>query len=97
MRDRRSEKRFRFGQLTSGALRLFLDVIAHRNGDDEWIAISREPATIGETLTLELVEDEMQNRINLCVVESRPVIFEGDMRHRIRLHTVLYDQQIRRS
>jgi hypothetical protein len=82
-------------------MRVLRDVIAHRNGDD-WIAISREPATAGETLVLHVDQGDERHRITVCVVESRPVIVEGDMRHWIRLQAdhlprVLFEQQVRRG
>src|SRR3954468_21682602 len=46
----------------------------------------------GETLVLDLVEyeaveGEVHRRLPVCVVESRPLIVDGDMRHRIRMHS----------
>jgi hypothetical protein len=74
---------------------------------DEWIGISRQPAVTGETLVLDVVqfdavEGEIHRRVPVCVVESRPVIVEGDMRHRIRLHggitgSVRFEQELRRG
>ena len=94
-------------QPTYGALRVLRDVLVYRNGDEEWIALSREPAVTGETLMLDLVivdinETRLWDRFTVNVIESRPVIADGDMRHRIRLHcgddpVVLFEQQIRRG
>ena len=68
---------------------MFLDVIVHPNGEDEWSAIGREAAVTGETLMLDVVENtaatELCERVPVCVIDSRPVIVDGDMRHRIRL------------
>jgi hypothetical protein len=83
---------------------MFRDVIVRRQGNDEWIAISREAATTGETLLLDLpdLEDgDLGRRFPVCVIESRPVIVDGEMRHRLRLHMsepapILFEQQIRR-
>ena len=69
-----------------GVLRVLRDVIVHRDGDQEWIAIGREPAVVGEILMLDVDEGDVRHRLTMCVVESRPVIVDGDMRHRIRLH-----------
>jgi hypothetical protein len=83
-------------------MRVFLDITVSRHGD-EWIAISREPGIAGETLMLDVVAGEngdVSGCFPVCVIESRPVIVEGDLRHRIRLHPglapVLFEQQIRR-
>ncbi len=85
-----------------GVLHVLRDVIVHRNGDEEWIAIGREPAVVGEILMLDVDEGDVRHRLAMCVVESRPVIIDGDMRHRIRLQRdelppVLFEQQIRRG
>ena len=90
--DRRHDKRFRLAEPADGALRVFPDVVVQQDGTDEWIGISREPAVAGETLVLDVlqfdaVEGEICRRLPVCVVESRPVIVDGDMRHRIRLHS----------
>jgi len=82
---------------------VFRDVVVHRYGG-EWIAFGREPAVVGETLVLDLLDLEdgdPEGRFTVCVIESRPVIVDGEMRHRIRLHTdeaaaVLLEQQVRR-
>jgi hypothetical protein len=87
---------------TDGVVRVFRDVIVRRESDEEWIAISREAAVVGETLVLDVDEGEERQRFTVCVIESRPVIVDGDMRHRIRLQTnelppVLFEQQVRRG
>ena len=85
-----------------GVLRVLRDVIVHQKDDEEWIAIGREAAVVGETLMLDLDEGGVPHRLVMCVIESRPVILDGDMYHRIRLHSgelppVLFEQQIRRG
>jgi hypothetical protein len=105
--DRRSDKRFRLTEPADGALRVFPDVIVQQGDDDEWIGISRQPAVAGETLVLDVrqfdaVEGEIHRRLPVCVIESRPVIVDGDMRHRIRLQSgirasVRFEQQVRRG
>jgi hypothetical protein len=107
MTDRRSDKRFRLSEPAAGALTVFPDVVVQQGGDDEWIGISRQPALAGEMLVLDVlqpdaVEGEIWRRLPVCVIESRPVIVDGDMRHRIRLHggitaSVRFEQQARRG
>jgi hypothetical protein len=107
MADRRREKRFRLTGSADGALRVFPDVVVQQGDDDEWVGISRQPAVTGETLVLDVmhlddVEGEVHRRLPVCVIESRPVIVDGDMRHRIRLHggimaSVWFEQQVRRG
>lgn len=83
-------------------MRVLCDVVVHRNGDGEWIAISRQPAVVGETMLLDIVEGGPEQQLAVCVIESRPVVLDGDMRHRIRLHAeepqpILFEQQVRRG
>ena len=84
-----------------GARRLS-DVIVHRNGYCEWIAIGRRPASVGETLVVEIDERGWREDLSMCVIESRPFMLDGDTRHRIRLLAtdlppVLFEQQVRRG
>ena len=68
-----------------GVLRVLRDVVVRRESDHEWIAIGREPAIVGEILMLDVEDDDV--RLTMCVIESRPIVIDGDMRHRIRLHS----------
>jgi hypothetical protein len=107
MADRRRDKRFKFTGPAQGAFRVFPDVIVQQDGEDHWTGISRQPALPGETLVLDFVEfdeveGEVHRRLPVCVIESRPVIVGGDMRHRIRMHggimaSVRFEQQVRRG
>lgn len=102
MKDRRSHARVRFQEPVSGEVRLFNDVVVHRSGDAEWIALSREAAATGELVFLDLEEDGAPNQVAVWVIESRPVLLDGDIRYRIRLHSddmapILFEQQIRRG
>lgn len=51
----------------------------------EFIAISETPIRWGERMTLDLIGEEPPVRLNVRVVESRPVIDRGAVRHRVRL------------
>ena len=106
MPGRRSDARYTLTKPTYGTLQVFRDVMVYRNGEQEWIALSREAAVCGETMVLDLVivdinETRLWDRLTVCVIESRPVIVDGDMRYRIRLHgedpPMLFEQQIRRG
>jgi hypothetical protein len=102
MLDQRSGQRFQLVEPADGVLHVLFDVVVQRHGD-EWVAISREPAIVGETLTLDVFDiegTETDDRFSVRVIESRPVIVEGHLRHRMRLQQavppVLTEQQIRR-
>ena len=102
MRGRRRDERFRFSKPADAGLSVLSDVIVKWNADNEWIVLGREAAVSGETLTLEVDDGEQRNRFIVCVIESCPVIVEGDMRHRIRLQgaeeqPALFDYQVRRG
>jgi hypothetical protein len=68
-----------------GTLRVLRDVNVRRGPDDEFIAISRERAVAGELLTLDRVVDGTTISALVNVVDCRPVIVEGSVRHRLRL------------
>jgi hypothetical protein len=103
----RREQRFRLTEPAVGALRMFPDVVVQQDGEDEWTSISRQPAVAGETLVLDVtqidaIEGEIYRRFPVCVIERRPVTVDGDMRHRVRLHSgimaaVRFEQQVRRG
>ena len=106
MRDRRRDERYMLNEPVTGVVRMFRDVIVRQQGSHEWIAISREAAVTGETLLLDLPDlddgdGDPGRRFPVCVIESRPVIVDGEMLHRLRLHTgepapILFEQQVRR-
>jgi hypothetical protein len=54
-------------------------------GADELLAISQVPAAAGEELSLDLIAAGANLPLKVRVVESRPVIVNGVLRHRIRL------------
>ena len=107
MSERGRDERFRLCEPADGAFRVFPDEAVQQDGSDEWISVSRHSATVGEMLLLDVVqvdplEGEIRRRLTACVVESCPVIVDGDMRHRIRLGgdvtaPVLFEQQVRRG
>jgi hypothetical protein len=107
MPDRRRDKRYKLTEPTDGVVRVFPDALVQPSGEDEWVAISREAAMTGETLFLNIVEadgddGELSHRLPVCVIDSRPVIIEGAMRHRLRLFGgnlafVSFDQHVRRG
>jgi hypothetical protein len=99
MADRR-DTRFRLKQPGDGTVRMFADVMVQPNGKDEWIAIGREAAVTGETLVLDIVgADRQGDRFPVRVIDSRPVMVNGRVRHLILLHRsvrtpLLFEQQV---
>ena len=85
-----------------GALRVLRDVTVYRIGDEQWIAVGREPAVLGEILMLDVEDGAIRKRLTMCVIESRPVMLDGYVRYRIRLQLdelplILFEQQVRRG
>jgi len=85
-----------------GVLRVLRDVMVYRIGDEQWIVVGREPAVVGEILMLDVNDGDSRRRLTMCVIESRPVMLDGDMRYRIRLQLdelppILFEQQVRRG
>jgi hypothetical protein len=66
-------------------MRIMRDVIVSRTGPGELLAVSHTPGVMGELLTLELSGGAMSVQAGVVVLESRPVIVGGGVRHRIRL------------
>ena len=105
--DRRRDLRFSVSGSTEGSLRIFPDVVVKKDGAGEWSGISRLPVGAGETFVLDVVEADpadgaVRRRVPVCVVESRPVLVDGEVCHRIRLHTgqvssIEFEQHVRRG
>jgi hypothetical protein len=86
MFGRRSHARLSLTQAWEGVLRVLRDVmVVHRAERGEFVAISREPAVVGEALTLDLTADDNEVSLPVRVQETRPVIVDGAVRHRLVL------------
>ena len=66
-------------------MRVLRDVVVDRLDREELLAISQSPAIAGEEMTLDLVGGGTAIELRVRVLESRPVIIDGAVRHRIRL------------
>lgn len=85
MSGRRSHPRFAVAIPWNGAMRVLRDVIVDRSGRDELLAVSHVPAITGEDMSLDLISAGRNLALKVKVLESRPVMVEGAVRHRIRL------------
>lgn len=88
MSGRRSHPRFAVATPWDGAMRVLRDVVVDRVERDELLAISHTPAVMGEIMTLDLAGAAGALELKVRVIESRPVIVEGAVKHRIRLGLV---------
>jgi hypothetical protein len=89
MSRRRRETRFEVREV-EGVLRVLRDVVVQRDAMNELVAISPEAGLPGELVTLHLGTDvDVPARVR--VVESRPVVINGQLRHRLQLSRVSED------
>lgn len=85
MSGRRSHPRFAVATPWDGAIRVLRDVVVDRTDRDELLAISQAPGIVGEEMSLDLVGAGTAVELRVKVLESRPIILDGSVRHRIRL------------
>ena len=81
MLGRRSHARISLESGAEGVLSLARDVVVRTNGDGHLVAISRDAAPIGERVRVLLADDEVT--VIAEVIESKPVICDGAVRHRL--------------
>lgn len=85
MSGRRSHTRFAVASPWSGAIRMLRDVVVARADRHELLAITHSAAVVGEELSLDLIGGGHSVAIKVRVLESRPVVVDGTVRHRVRL------------
>ncbi len=66
-------------------MRVLRDVVVHRTDTDELLAVGRSPGMIGEEMSLDLAGGGGSVAMRVRVLESRPVIVDGAVCHRMRL------------
>jgi hypothetical protein len=67
-------------------MRVTRDVLLSERTDGEWIAMSREAGVLDETVVVESLDDGTTHAAK--VVESRPVMSDGAVRHRLWLRRI---------
>jgi hypothetical protein len=85
-------------------MRVLRDVVIQRTERDGLYAISQGPAIADEVMTLDLMGAGATLGLRVRVIDSRPVMVEGSVRHQIRLEvvsnglaTAAPDQQLREA
>ena len=88
MRGTRRDPRFELSVPWEGSLRVPGDVTVERySGNEVWV-VSKSPAHVDELLTLDLTSSGPPETINVRVVDSVPVLYDGVVRHGLRLAIV---------
>ena len=88
MSGRRSHPRFAVASPWEGSMRVLKDVVVQRAQPEELLAISHAAGVLGEEMTLDLIGSGQTLALKVQVIESRPVIIDGSVRHRLRLRLV---------
>lgn len=92
MAGRRSHPRFAVSTPWDGSMRVLKDVVIHRTDTEELLAVSRTAGITGEEMTLDVMGAGESLGLRVRVVESRPVIVDGAVCHRVRL-ALLTDEE----
>lgn len=82
MTGRRRHKRLSANN-AQGILRLSTDVVIQASSDHEVIAVCSQGYAVGERLVIEMVADRTKRAVT--VADSRPVIVDGCVQHKVRL------------
>lgn len=86
MQCRRDHERFVLEEPLEGTVHVLRDVVLCPDGQGEHVqVITQVPALTDELLTLRVVGDNDKGPHVVRVVESRPVIVEGRLRHELHL------------
>jgi hypothetical protein len=84
MAGRRRHERFVVGGW-EGALRVRRDVVVEDRADGVLSVLSETPGVPDEILTLDLIGRRTSESLTVQVVESRPVVVGGGVKHSLRL------------
>ncbi len=85
MSGRRSHSRFSVANPWSGAVTLQSDVVVNRTQAHELFIISNSAGVRDEELSLDVYGAGEKVSLKVRVLDSRPVIVDGAVRHRVRL------------
>ena len=88
MSGRRRHERFAPAQPWEGALKVLRDVIVQQDPQGGLVVVGQTPGVVGEHLTLDLTGGGQVVTLRVRVEESRPVILDGSVRHRVRVEVL---------
>lgn len=78
-------------------MRVLRDVVISRADGNEVHAVSQVPAVVGEDMTLDVMGAGAAMALKVRVIESRPLMVQGVVRHQVKLAMVSgADSQSRR-
>lgn len=89
MLGRRSYTRVTIAQGAEGVLCLSRDVAVTERTEGEWVATSREAGRLGETVLVSMLDEGVT--LQAQVVDSKPIVTDGVVRHRLWLRAVAVD------
>jgi hypothetical protein len=93
MFGRRSHQRFTVANASEGVVQTLRDVIVERIDSEQLVVVSRQAGVAGEILALEM-PDAGAPGFEVRVTESRPIVAEGAVRHRLTLQPFHSDGRI---
>ena len=88
MSGRRSHQRFEVSPSSTGTLRVNRDIVVQRAVNGELQVLSREPGVRDERMFVQFPDDTPDAAVHVRVVDSRPVVVQGAVRHLLRLHVI---------
>ena len=88
MSGRRSHPRFAVATPWEGAMRVLRDVVISRADSEAVHAVSQVPAVVGEEMTLDVMGAGAVMAMRVKVVESKPLMVQGVVRHQVTLARV---------
>jgi hypothetical protein len=71
-----------------GAMRVLRDVVISRADSEAVHAVSQVPAVVGEEMTLDVMGAGAVMAMRVKVVESKPLMVQGVVRHQVKLARV---------
>ena len=88
MSGRRSHQRFEVSPSSPGTLRVNRDIVVQRAATDELQVLSREPGVRDESMFVQFPDDDSGAAVRVRVIDSKPVVVQGAVRHLLRLHVI---------
>ena len=86
MAGRRRETRYVMSTPWTGALNILDDVVVERIATSDIWVLSASPQTQKEQLRFQMAATGATVDLRVSVVESRPVVVDERVQHRVRLH-----------